>query len=158
MKTTLDANNDLGTDMSREDINDYRKISTFSDEKNIMEVFRKLFPRSIKFCPDNHKVHFTRLINSIINDKHWERWTDNSKESGKPPDFYNNSEKFMLEVMRIDHYMFTDEKGKPHNKNAENISKIVRSLMDEGRNDILDNYIITGAVELETEESPYCYD
>ncbi len=137
---------------------DYRKSSTLSDEEVIMSIFRRLFPTTSKFCPDNHKIHFARIVNSIIDKKRWTKWKNNSEDTGHPPDYYNDDEKIMIEIMRVDHYTYKDNKGKPHNRNTENVGKVVRMLMDDGRTDILEDYIITGAVELEEHEPDYNYD
>lgn len=136
----------------------YLKYSTFSDENNILELFRTHYPTLSKFCPDNHRIHFKRLINSIVNNSRWKKWTNNCGNTDNPPDYYNDSEKMMIEVMRVDHYMHRNSKGKNANSNAENIAKVISSLVQEGRTDILDNYIISGAVEINDHEAEYNYD
>ena len=128
---------------------EYKKLSTCSDEEIILAIFRKTFARSIKFCHDNNKTHFARIINSLVDRKRWEKWKNNSVNTNFPPDFVNNDEKLLLEVMRVDHYTYLDDKGNVRNKNTENIGKIVRLLVDDGRTDILDKYVITGAVDIE---------
>ena len=84
-------------------------------------------------------------------------WTNNSDNTGSPPDFFNKREKIMLEVMRVDHYTYFDAKDRPHNKNTENIGRIVRSLIDDGKTDILDEFLIVGAVDLDEHEADYSY-
>ena len=146
--------------MSRRNLSgkeDYRRTSTFSDEENIINIFRIMCPRVYKFCPDNKSPFVKRLNNTIVNEARWSQWVNNSGNTNKPPDYYNDREKLMMEVMRVDHYMFMDKKGKPHNKNAENIAKVVKELINDGKESFLENNLIIGAVETEDHESEYNY-
>lgn len=70
----------------------------------MLENFRMTMPNDIFFLSDDADTH--RVFKSIYNDSLWEEWTDASAKDAPPPDFYNDTQHLMLEVMRVDDHGF----------------------------------------------------
>lgn len=100
-------------------------------EANLIEDFR-LFSKAIPnvLCPMPQSDKVLSIIQSLIDDNSWcNNWIDNSAKNAPPPDFYNDNEKLMLEVMRIDDHAF-ERKGRilnPTNQKAREVEKELRT-------------------------------
>ena len=132
---------------------DYRKRSTFSDENNILGYLRMELRKRIPSFQKNNRFE-NSIRNSIMKQ---EKWEDNSSKLSLPPDFCNHEDRIMMEVMRIDHYGYEDEKGNKRNPNTENINDLVQGLTDAGLEKILEQNIIIGALRDDIKSHEYGY-
>ena len=74
------------------------------------------------------------MITDFIDETKWNsEWTDASSKSDPPPDFYNNQEKIMLEVMRIDDHAYVDNRAKIQNPTNQKARKTAREMLDSGK-------------------------
>ena len=98
-------------------------------ESNIIELFQKLKKKEISLFP----LSFANLkiCKSVYSPKRWGRWTDSSGQDMPPPDFYNNHEGLMMEVMRVDDHGFK-KKGKIINPCLAREHQIERELKESG--------------------------
>ena len=124
-------------------------------EKNLIEDLRLhagYISNSIAAVPDTEDV--LSIIHSLIEDDEWEKnWIDNSAKNAPPPDFYNDKEKLMLEVMRVDDHAF-ELKGKIQNPTNQKARKVEKDLKNKG---ILDTFpqaelFINAPTDLPTDE------
>ena len=80
-------------------------------EANLIESFRRhtrLGDRPV--CLLSNAEETRRVITSIIDDEIWKNeWADSSSKEDPPPDFYSESQKLMMEVMRIDDHAFEQD-------------------------------------------------
>lgn len=72
-------------------------MNELDDENKILEMLRAV-PYN-KVCIFNDDTESKNIYESLIEKK--DQWMDNSGEKNIPPDFINNSESIMLEVMRV---------------------------------------------------------
>ena len=90
-------------------------IMLFEDiEINLIEDFQlqtKFFDQPVYRLPDTAEVR--TIVKSIIDDDIWNtQWVDSSSKSAPPPDFYNEKQRLMMEVMRVDDHAFEQENGR----------------------------------------------
>lgn len=118
----------------------------------MLENFRMTMPNDIFFLSDDADTH--RVFKSIYNDSLWEEWTDASAKDAPPPDFYNDTQHLMLEVMRVDDHGFK-KKRKIRNPNLERQHKIEQELRNLGIIDTfpdLQHIMINAVTDLPTLE------
>ena len=60
--------------------------------------------------PDNNEMN--KIFNLIYSKEEWEKWVDSSAKNDPPPDFYNETNKIMMDVMHIDDHVYENEKGR----------------------------------------------
>lgn len=127
-------------------------------ESNVVESFRDLEKSEICLIPDCAETKM--ICQSILDTERWANWIDSSGKSMPPPDFYNDHEKMMLEVMRVDDHGFK-KKGKIINQSLAREHMVERELREAG---ILDQFpnlksiIINADSGLPTEEDHnYCF-
>jgi hypothetical protein len=83
-----------------------------------------------------------------------EKWIDSSSKSAPPPDFYNEKNKIMMDVMRIDDHAYENEKGKIINPTLQKENKIYKELMSSkfiNNINFNGNIFITAITELPSE-------
>ena len=100
-------------------------------EVNLIELFR-LHPREenrpVWRFPDTEETR--KVMTSIIDDEIWKNeWVDSSHKCNPPPDFYSDSQKLMMEVMRIDDHAF-EQDGKIQNPTIKNESTKAKELRE----------------------------
>lgn len=105
-------------------------------ESNLIDDFRMcinnsdLLKRNVYVFSDSKDI--ISVIESITDEKNWkENWVDNSSKSAPPPDFYNNKERLMMEVMRVDDYTF-EENGRIKNPTNQKARRLEKELKDMG--------------------------
>ncbi len=98
-------------------------------ESNIIEAFQVLKKREIGLFPNCAESR--KICRSVLSDKEWSRWTDSSGKDMPPPDFYNDHEGLMMEVMRVDDHGFR-KKGKVINPSLVREHEIERELRESG--------------------------
>ena len=105
-------------------------------ESNIINMFRHLEKKEIGLIPNNPEAE--RICQSILESEQWDYWSDSSGKNMPPPDFYNDHEKIMLEVMRVDDHGFK-KKGKIINQTLVREHTVERELRESGILDQLPN-------------------
>lgn len=121
-------------------------------ESNIINMFQMLETKEIMLLPMSDQAEY--ICQSILNDKRWAKWIDSSAKNAPPPDFYNDSERLMMDVMRVDDHGFK-KKGKIINPTYSKEHQLEHDLQDSGIMDIFPNaksIIINADSGLPTEE------
>ena len=116
-------------------------MNFFDKEEKIIFFLQDVSKKEIQFYPKTLK--HSRKIKSIINKKRWRDWINSSGKNELPPDFYNVTEKIMMDVMRIDDHAFINNKGKVvnyHNQRESQLRKEIitkvpnlKEISDQGR-------------------------
>ena len=114
-------------------------------EVNLMENFRFVPPQEIFLLSDDEET--VAIFHSIYDESQWKNWIDASYKDAPPPDFYNDTQHLMLEVMRVDDHGFK-KKGKVRNPNYERQRKLANELRDLGVMEAYPNlqYVMINAV------------
>lgn len=98
-------------------------------ESNLIEAFRFLSISEIALIPENNETESVCL--SIHDETLWKDWFDSSAKDAPPPDYYNDSERLMMEVMRVDDHGFK-KRGKIINPTYTREHEIERQLRESG--------------------------
>jgi len=98
-------------------------------ESNIIGLFQTLEKHEIGLFPDCAENR--EICQSVLLTKKWDNWTDSSGKHMLPPDFYNDHEGLMMDVMRVDDHGFTN-KGKVINPSLTREHEIERELQESG--------------------------
>lgn len=85
------------------------KHLTYDNENNILREFRE---SDDMVLPIPLTSNLDRMYHLIKDEKLWIDWIDSSSKSAPPPDFFNDKEQVMMEVMRFDDQQTVD--GKTH--------------------------------------------
>lgn len=85
-------------------------MGIYDNENKIIESFQEISENKICLIPDNRELN--KIFNLIYNKEEWKKWIDSSSKSAPPPDFYNETNKIMMDVMRIDDHAYENGKGK----------------------------------------------
>ena len=109
------------------------KRYTYDNENNILADFRE---SDDKVLPIPLTEELDRVFTLIKDENKWKNWIDSSNKSAPPPDFYNDKEKIMMEVMRFDDQQTID--GKKHATRSKE-AKIRKEIMDSGIMDLVPN-------------------
>ena len=101
-------------------------------EANIIESFRQHIQgedRPVCLLPDAEDPR--KVMASIMDDAIWKNeWVDSSSKDAPPPDFYSESQKLMMEVMRIDDHAF-EQDGKIQNPTNKRARMRAKELIDD---------------------------
>ena len=121
-------------------------------ESNIIDLFRILKTEEILLLPTGDRTEY--ICQSLLNTRRWEKWIDSSAKDAPPPDFYNDNEQIMMDVMRVDDHGFKKH-GKIINPTYTREHQLEKELHDSGIIDFLPNLksiIINADTGLPTEE------
>ena len=109
-------------------MNKRQNNNSMKRELNVVNFMRFMTISTKPSFIDSPPYEKTRsVLESIVN---WDGWTDSSRKSDPPPDFYNESGRLMMEVMRVSHEQYVDEKGHPHDPSAASVSAFIRDISD----------------------------
>ena len=104
--------------------------NSMKGELNVIGLLRMMAlysnPSFIDSDPNNN---IRPYLESIL---YWENWTDSSGKADPPPDFFNQSESLMMEVMRISHEQYVDDRGNPHDPSAARVSDFIKEMTEVG--------------------------
>ena len=129
-------------------------MNGFYDEAQIITNLQDVDTSSVLLINDLEDEE--DIFQSIYDSKSWKEWIDSSGRGDPPPDYYCDSQKLMLEVMRVDDHAFLSKKGKIVNPYKTKETEIFQELKDKGFLNIgagKDLQVIINAVtELPTEE------
>lgn len=109
-------------------------MDAFDDEKEIVSFLQDIQPSGI--CMMNRLDDEKRIFETIYEPEQWGKWHHSFGKGDPPPDFYCDSQKLMLEVMRVDDHAFVSKKGKIVNPYKKRESELMNELKEKG---ILDN-------------------
>ena len=127
----------------------------FGDKEiDFVEDFRAL--KSEKIAVIGNEDEIEKIINMINNKSDW---IDSSGKDQLPPDFYNEKEKVMMEVMRVDDHGYR-KPGKTVNPTYRRENKIRKELEEKGWDKICPNaklHIIADTGLLTEEDHNYEY-
>lgn len=98
-------------------------------ESNLIETFQHFSPTEIALFPMSAATE--NICKSLHDETRWKGWTDSSAKNAPPPDFFNDGEKLMMDVMRVDDHGFR-RKGKTVNPTLEREHKLERELRESG--------------------------
>lgn len=102
-------------------------MGIYDDENKIIESFQEISEDKICLIPEN--IELNRVFKLIYNKEEWGKWVDSSAKNAPPPDFYNETNKIMMDVMRVDDHAYENEKGQIINPTLQKESKIYKELM-----------------------------
>ena len=103
-------------------------MRTFNDESVIIEFFQNIKTNEILILGNENNC--VNILNTILNTEKWKEWIDSSKKDQTPPDFYNNRENIMMEVMRIDDHAYVNKKNKVINPQLQQENKVKDMLLN----------------------------
>lgn len=116
------------------------EMNRFDKEDKIIEYLKYIDKQEIAIFPKSKNSEY--IINSILNDESWKKWCNSSGKSDLPPDYYNNEQKVMMDIMRIDDHAFINEKGKVINPTNKKESELLKEL--SSKNSMLQDAAIDG--------------
>ena len=124
----------------------------FDYELNILKEIHELSPSSCCAISDNEKSKNYRkalkIIDHILDEKTFGNWKDNSK-SKLPPDFINEEESLIMEVMRVDDHSF-DGKKNPVLARERQMMRKARDFLEQMPNGV--RFIVNAVTDLPTDE------
>ena len=98
-------------------------------EQNLIEWFRELDKSEIMLSPESDQTE--KICMSLMDNENWQHWIDSSAKDAPPPDFYNETENLMLEVMRVDDHGFIKD-GKVINPTYRREHEIEKEMKKAG--------------------------
>lgn len=105
-------------------------MDLYSSEKEIIAFFQSIEPEETALIPENRLSE--KFFHSIYEHECWGYWIDSSAHNDPPPDFYNDNDHIMMDVMRVDDHGYKNGKGKTVNPTKERESKLWHELKDAG--------------------------
>ena len=133
-------------------------MDIFDNEINIISRFQELETTEILLLPENSKE--AERICCLVHDKtKWKKWVDTSAKNALPPDFYCDTEKIMMDVMRIDDHESISKKGQVVNPTRVIETQMMKELRDAGVLDAFSNAspIVIGRTNLPTAQDHNYY-
>lgn len=120
-------------------------------EINLINDFRNIKSEEILLMSDGENLK--EVLQIIFDDEEWKKWIDSSGKDEPPPDFYNDSRKIMMEVMRVDDHGYRKH-GKTKNALREKEHKIEKELKEKGILQMFPNanLIVNAVTDLPTSE------
>ncbi len=104
----------------------------YDKEFNILKDVHEMHPSECLIVSDDEGTanyyNAADVLKSILDDKRFEKWIDNSKSSF-PPDLINSDEKLIMEVMRVDDHS-SDGKNNPVLAGERKLSKEAKPFLD----------------------------
>ena len=79
-------------------------MNHFDDEVNIISLLQYIETKEIFFV--NPTKEAKRFFQSLYRKRKFKNWINSSGKDAPPPDFYSEKYGYMLEVMRVDDYVF----------------------------------------------------
>lgn len=106
-------------------------MDIFDKEQEIITFFQSVKKNQTVLIP-NEDTETINLFQSIIDTSKWKYWTDSSAHDAPPPDFYNDTIKIMMDIMRIDDHGYKNKKGKIVNPTRQKESALMKELQNSG--------------------------
>lgn len=96
-------------------------------EINLVKWIGRISDKRILLLPESPDVE--NIVDSLRNPERTINWIDSSGKSDLPPDFYNDTEMLMMDVMRVDDHGYR-KKGNTINPNLSRRHEIERELKE----------------------------
>lgn len=111
----------------------FRRIymDIFDTEKEIITFFQSVQKNETILIP-NEDTEAINLFQSITDISKWKHWIDSSAHDAPPPDFYNDTMKIMMDIMRVDDHGYKNKKGKTVNPTRQRESILMKELQNAG--------------------------
>lgn len=98
------------------------------------------------FCYAQNSEAIRIIAESLLDDDKWQKeWVDNSAKNAPPPDYYNDNQKLMLEVMRVDDHAF-EQNGRifnPTNQKARKSEKEIKEKFEDSLTELTQIFVNT---------------
>lgn len=113
-------------------------MNYFDKEATVIRFFQDNFSDDYSwYLPEEQNTmnELAKIVSSICSKESWKLWKDTSDKGAPPPDFVNDTEKLMMEVMRIDDHSRVDKNGRvanPVNALESKIQNRIKCLQKEG--------------------------
>lgn len=105
-------------------------MGPFDNEIEIIKAFQMIQANEVLLLPETDK-QAEEIYLSIV--QKWDKWTNSSRKSDPPPDFFSNELGFMMEVMRVDDHGHIGRNGKSIiNPTLERESEVMQELKKRG--------------------------
>lgn len=121
-------------------------------ESNIIDLFHSVSAHEIALIPESTQSE--AVLKCVWDETLWQEWTDSSAKDAPTPDFFNDTEKLMMEVMRVDDHG-RKKKGTIINPTYMRERELEHELRESGlidENSGEQKIIINAITELPTEE------
>ena len=106
-------------------------MDIFDSEINIISAFQDVVSEEVLLLPENSE-EAEEVFLSLNDEKEWAKWTNSSAKGALPPDFYCDSKKLMMEVMRVDDHEYISKKGAIVNQTRVRETELMRELKEKG--------------------------
>lgn len=122
------------------------------NEKSIIKHFQSVSPKSVLFLAVNEES--IKVFESIHNQENWKQWIESAGMSDPPPDFFSDTYKYMMDVMRVDDHSYRNRKGKVVNPTNRHIRDVEKEIVQSGIMNLCPNaeLIINTHTDLPTDE------
>lgn len=130
----------------------YYSMYYLDSEKSIIKHFQSVNPKSVLLLNEN--TESIKVFESIHNQENWKQWIESAGKSDSPPDFFSDTYKYMMDVMRVDDHSYKNKKGKVVNPTNHHIRDVEKEIIQSGIMDLCPNaeLIINAYTDLPTDE------
>lgn len=105
-------------------------MDCFDDEREIISYLQDMCLSDVFVV--NNLDDEKEIIETIMDCDKWKDWTASCGKNDPPPDFYCDSKKLMMDVMRVDDHSFIGDKGKIVNPYKMRESQLMTELKEKG--------------------------
>lgn len=112
-------------------------------EIDLIEDFKMTYPEEILIMSEDKNNEIEKIIELV---KNIDKWIDSSGKDKVPPDFYNEENKIMMEVMRVDDHGYRKH-GKSVNPTYAKENKIRKELEEKGFDQLFPNAKLIATVD-----------
>lgn len=120
----------------------------YDEEINILKDIHELDSKECLILSDsNHEAETAYVLETLFENDFLDNWSDNTK-SKNPPDFINENESFIMEVMRVDDHS-NNGKNNPEKARERKLRKEIDDFLGKIPN--VDNIFINAVTDLPTE-------
>lgn len=103
-------------------------MKTFDNEDAIIDFFKSTSIDELVLIGDINTCK--NIANSILDDDLWADWKSSFGKNDSPPDFYNDKNEIMMDVMRVDDHE-TKQKNKIINLTHQKEGKAIKKILNE---------------------------
>lgn len=121
-------------------------------EKSIIKYFQLVEPETVCFLIKNEES--IKVYEAIHNQENWKQWIESAGKGDPPPDFFSDTYKYMMDVMRVDDHSYKNKKGKVVNPTNSHIRDVEKEIMQSGVLEMCPNaeLVINAFTDLPTNE------
>lgn len=137
----------------------FLKDGSLRNEDNIVTYLRLMMMEShIGYFDVEHPENTEPFVKSVFD---WDGWINNCANTDHPPDYYNDEQKLMMEVMSISHYQYEDEKGHKHDPDSASTARCIKEMYEldsKMTEDFFQHYSLIKAIGKEDPDRIHSYD